>query len=80
MTGAGQRRPFQKLAEMLLHRQEGILKYRRTKVPFGVVEAVDSNVKALLRRAQGNRNLHYLPLEAQHSRATIEFVVFRKAP
>src|SRR4029434_7166317 len=32
--------PFQKLAFMLLDHLDGILNYCRTKVPFGVVEAI----------------------------------------
>ena len=73
-------RPFQKLAEMLLRHQEGILYYCRTKVPFGVVEAVNGNIKALLRRGRGYRNLDYLLLKAQRMAVQkTEFVVFRKA-
>ena len=73
-------RPFQKLAELLLSHLEGILNYCRTKVPFGVVEAVNGNIKALLRRGRGYRNLHYLLLKAQRMAALkTEFVVFRKA-
>jgi transposase len=73
-------RPFQKLAKMLLRHQEGILNYYRTKVPFGVVEAVNGNIKALLRRGRGYRNLHYLLLKAQCMAVQkTEFVVFRKA-
>jgi len=72
--------PFQKLAEMLLRHQEGILNYCRTKVPFGVVEAVNGNIKALMRRGRGYSNLRYLLLKAQRM-ATLktELVVFRKA-
>jgi transposase len=40
---------------MLLSHQEGILNYCRTPVRFGVVEAVNGNIKALLRRAAGTR-------------------------
>ena len=73
-------RPFEKLSEMLLRHQEGILNYCRTKVPFGVVEAVNGNIKALLRRGRGYRNLRYLLLKAQRMAALkTEFVVFRKA-
>src|SRR5262252_462868 len=39
--------PFQKLAEMLLEHLDGILNYCRIKVPMGVVEAVNGNIKAL---------------------------------
>jgi transposase len=44
-------RPFNKLADMLFRHLEGHLNYCRIKVPFGVVEAVNGNIKALLRRA-----------------------------
>jgi len=73
-------KPFQKLAGMLLDHLEGILNYCRTKVPMGVVEAVNGNIKTLLRRGRGYRNLRYLLLKAQRMAATrTEFVVFRKA-
>jgi transposase len=44
------KKPFEKLARMLLRHEEGLLNYCRMKVPFGVVEAVNGNIKALLRR------------------------------
>ena len=70
---------FQKLAAMLLDHLEGILNYCRTKVPLGVVEAINGNIKALMRRGRGYRNLRYLLLKAQRM-ATLktEFVVLRK--
>ena len=72
--------PFQKLASMLLKHLDGILNYCRTKVPLGVVEAVNGNIKMLLRRGRGYKNLRYLLLKAQKMAATrTEFVVFRKA-
>jgi transposase len=52
-------RPFQKLAEMLLDHLDGILNYCQTKVPLGVVEAVNGNIKSLLRRGRGYKNLRY---------------------
>jgi len=73
-------RPFQKLAMMLLDHLEGILNYCQTKVPLGVVEAVNGNIKSLLRRGRGYKNLRYLLLKAQRMAATkSEFVVFAKA-
>lgn len=73
-------KPFQKLAEMLLDHLDGILNYCRTKVPLGVVEAVNGNIKSLLRRGRGYKNLRYLLLKAQRMAATkTEFVVFRRA-
>lgn len=72
--------PFQKLARMLLDHLEGILNYCRTKVPLGVVEAVNGNIKSLLRRGRGYKNLRYLLLKAQRMAATrTEFVAFKKA-
>ena len=72
--------PFQKLAQLLLDHLEGILNYCRTKVPMGVVEAVNGNIKMLLRRGRGYQNLRYLLLKAQRMAVTnTEFVVFRKA-
>jgi transposase len=71
---------FQKLAQMLLDHLEGILNYCRTKVPLGVVESVNGNIKTLIRRGRGYTNLRYLLLKSQRMAATkTEFMVFRKA-
>ena len=73
-------RPFQKLAETLLDHLDGILNYCRVPVRFGVVEAINGNIKALLRRGRGYTNLHYLLLKAQRMAALkTEFLVLRKA-
>jgi len=45
-AGSGGNR--RKLAHMLLDHLEGMLNYCRMKVPMGVIEAVNGNVKALL--------------------------------
>ena len=58
-------KPFEKLAAMLLEHLDGILNYCRTKVRMGVVEAVNGNIKSLLRRGRGYKNLRYLLLKAQ---------------
>ncbi len=72
--------PMEKLARMLLNHLEGLLNYCRIKVPLGVVEAVNGNIKALLRRGRGYRDLDYLLLKAQRLAATkTEFVAFQKA-
>ena len=72
--------PFEKLAQMLLDHLEGILNYCRTKVAMGVVEAVNGNIKSLLRRGRGYKNLRYLLLKAQRMAVTkTEFVAFKKA-
>ena len=71
--------PFQKLAAMLLDHLEGILNYCRTKVPVGIVEAINGNIKALMRRGRGYRNLRYLLLKSQRIAALkTEFVILRK--
>jgi transposase len=72
--------PFEKLADMLIDHLSGILNYCRVKVRFGVVEAINGNIKALLRRGRGYKNLHYLLLKAQRMAVTkTEFVTFQKA-
>src|ERR1035438_2276075 len=73
-------KPMEKLAGTLLAHLKGILNYCRTKVPMGVVEAVNGNIKALLRRGRGYRDMNYLLLKAQRLAATkTEFVAFQKA-
>lgn len=72
--------PFQKLAGMLLRHQEGTLNYCRAKVPFGVVGAVNGNIKALLLQGRGYKNLRYLLLKAQRMASLkLEVVVVRRA-
>ena len=72
--------PMEKLAGTLMAHLQGILNYCRTKVPMGVVEAVNGNIKALLRRGRGYRDLNYLLLKAQRLAATkTEFIAFQKA-
>lgn len=73
-------KPMEKLARMLLDHLEGILNYCRIKVPMGVVEAVNGNIKALLRRGRGYRDMNYLLLKAQRLAATkTQFLVLIKA-
>lgn len=71
---------FDKLAHMLVDHVDGILNYCRVKVRFGVVEAINGNIKTINRRGRGYKNLSYLLLKAQRMAATkTEFVAFRKA-
>jgi transposase len=73
-------KPMEKLARMLLDHLQGILNYCRVKVPLGVIEAVNGNIKALLRRGRGYRDMNYLLLKAQRLAATkTEFLVLQKA-
>jgi transposase len=65
---------------MLLRHQEGLLNYWRAKVRLGVVEAVNGNIKSILRRGRGYRNLRYLLLKAQNMAASrTEFMVLQNA-
>jgi transposase len=66
---------FQKLAAMLIRHLDGILNYCRTKVRFGVVEAVNGNIRMLINRGRGYQNLRYLLLKARRMAVTnIEFL------
>jgi transposase len=65
-----QRMPaFKKLGQTLLNHIDGILSYCRHKVPFGVVEAINGNLRSLIRRGRGYRDHEYLILKAQKSTA-----------
>ena len=65
---------------MCIRDRDGILNYCCTKVRFGVVEAINGNIKTLLRRGRGYKNLGYLLLKAQRMAVTkTEFIVLRKA-
>ena len=61
---------FQKLAGTLLKHLDGILNYCRTKVRFGVVEAINGNIRMLINRGRGYKNMRYLLLKAKRIAAT----------
>jgi transposase len=64
---------------MLLKHLEGILNYCRTKVRFGVVEAINGNIRRLLNRGRGCKHLRYLLLKAKRMAVTnTEYVAFHK--
>jgi transposase len=68
---------FQDLGQMLLKHLDGILNYCRTKVRFGVVEAINGNIRMLLNRGRGYKNLRYLLLKAKRMAVTnTEYVAF----
>jgi len=72
-------RPFEKLADMLLKHVEGIVNYCRTKVRFGVVEAVNGNIRMLINRGRGYKNLRYLLLKAKRMALTnVEFLAVQR--
>jgi transposase len=67
--------PFEKLATTLLKHIDGIANYCETKVRFGVVEAVNGNIRMLINRGRGYRNLRYLLLKAKRMAVTnVEFI------
>ncbi len=71
-------KPFEKLAMMLVEHLDGLLNYCRTKVRFGVVEAVNANLRLLINRGRGYKNLRYLLLKAKRMAVTnTELVAFR---
>jgi len=66
---------FQKLAAMLIQHLDGILNYCRTKVRFGVVEAVNGNIRMLINRGRGYQNLRYLLLNSKRIAVNnVEFI------
>lgn len=72
--------PFQKLAKMLLRHQEGLLNYCHVKVRFGVVEAINGNIRMIINRGRGYRDQDYLLLKARRMAALkTEIVVLAKA-
>jgi len=60
---------FQRIAMLLLRHLDGILAYCHEKVPFGIVEAINGNIRALLRRGRGYRDHDYLLLKVQKATA-----------
>jgi transposase len=73
---------FQKLADMLLKHLDGILNYCRTKVRFGVVEAINGNIRMLINRGRGYKNIRYLLLKLLKAKrmavTNTEYVAFQK--
>ena len=64
---------------MLLKHVDGILNYCRTKVCFGVGEAVNANLRLLINRGRGYKNLRYLLLKAKRlAVANLEFVAVHR--
>ena len=68
-------KPFEDLAAMLLKHLDGILNYCRTKVRFGVVEALNGNIRMMINRGRGYQNLRYLLLKVKRMVVTnLEFI------
>jgi transposase len=71
--------PFEKLAETLLKHTEGIANYCQAKVRFGVVEAVNANIRMLNNGGRGYQNLRYLLLKAKRRAVSnLELIVVRR--
>lgn len=62
---------FQKLALTLRRHLDGILSYCRHKVPFGVVEAINGNIRAIIRRGRGYKDHEYLILKVRKYTALV---------
>jgi transposase len=68
-------KPFEELAAMLLKHLDGIVNYCRTKVRFGVVEALNGNIRMMINRGRGYQNLRYLLLKVKRMVvANVEFI------
>jgi transposase len=61
---------FQKLGQLLTRRLDGIVSYCHEPVPFGKVEAINGNLRAMLRRGRGYRDHEYLLLKVQRATAS----------
>ena len=67
--------PFEELAATLLKHVDGIANYCESKIRFGVVEAVNGNIRMLINRGRGYQNLRYLLLKAKRMAVTnLEFI------
>ena len=71
---------FEKLAATLLKHVDGIANYCETRIRFGVVEAVNGNIRMLINRGRGYQNLRYMLLKAKRMAVTnVEFIAVHKA-
>jgi transposase len=61
---------FQKLGRMLTRHLNGIVPYCHETVPFGTVDAINGNIRAMLRRGRGYRDHAYLLLKVQKAPAS----------
>jgi transposase len=70
---------FQELAARLRKHLDGILNDCRTKVRFGAVESIHSNLRMLIHRGRGYKNMRYLRWKAKRMAVTnTEYVAFQK--
>ena len=70
---------FEKLAATLLKHVNGILNYCRVKVRFGVVEAINGNIRMMINRGRGYKNLRYLLLKVRRMAViNAEYIALQK--
>jgi transposase len=70
---------FEKLAATLLKHVNGILNYCRIKVRFGVVEAINGNIRMMINRGRGYKNLRYLLLKVRRMAViNAEYIALQK--
>jgi transposase len=60
---------FDKAAQLLGRHLDGILASCHVKAPFGKVEAINGNIRAMIRRGRGYRDHEYLLLKVQKATA-----------
>jgi hypothetical protein len=63
-SGSG-RSPLEELTDMPLKHLEGIRNYCRARVRFGVVQALNGNIRMLINRGRRYKNVRYLPPQGQ---------------
>jgi len=61
---------FQKLIGTLERHLVGIIEHCKHRVRFGVVEAINGNIRSVIRRGRGDKDHEYLILKVQKATAT----------
>lgn len=61
---------FQKLVKTLERHLVGIIEHCKHQVPFGVVEAINANIRSVIRRGRGYKDYEYLILKVRKATAT----------
>ena len=65
---------FQKLVKTLERHLVGIIEHCKHQVPFGVVEAINANIRSVIRRGRGYKDYEYLILKVRKATATARSV------
>ena len=60
---------FQKLVRTLERHLVGIIEHCKHRVPFGVVEAINGNIRSVIRRGRGYKDYEYLILKVRKATA-----------